>query len=98
MIKSGLIEETNSLISKGYDLKNSQPMASIGYKQCFQYINGEFSDENELKDTIVRETMRLAKAQRTWFNGIEEYGIKVLKFHPIEDRNKLLEEVINDYK
>ena len=64
MLKSGLIEEVEKLLQRG--LKAWRPLNSIGYKETQQYLEGLMTKE-ELEADIVRNTMRLAKKQKTWF-------------------------------
>jgi len=69
MIKAGLVEEVKALMDEG--LSGWGPMQSVGYKQTQAFIQtahlrGEFA-EAELVEEITQQTMRLAKAQLTWF-------------------------------
>ena len=64
MLKAGLIEEVESLLARG--LKSWRPLSSIGYKETQQYLEGVLT-KLELEEEIVRNTMRLAKKQNTWF-------------------------------
>jgi tRNA dimethylallyltransferase len=71
MIESGLAEETENLLAKGYtpDLK---PMMSIGYRHMVNYLRSEWSLEEAIHN-IQRDTRRYAKRQLTWFRGDPEY-------------------------
>lgn len=64
MISSGLIEETDFFLKKGFE--NWAPLASVGYKECVQFIQ-----QNKTKDWLVeavnQSTMQLIKKQKTWF-------------------------------
>lgn len=65
MLRSGLIEEVEKLVSEGY--ADWEPLASVGYKECLQFLRGEISSRAELEAKIILETTQLAKKQRTWF-------------------------------
>jgi tRNA dimethylallyltransferase len=64
MIKSGLIEETRSLL-KDFP-QGLKPLESVGYKETVAFLKGELPIE-ELQSAIVKSTMQLAKRQMTWF-------------------------------
>ena len=66
MYQSGLIEETEKLISKyGEDL---QLLKTIGYGEAQSMINGNTTYKEALAITIKR-TCQLAKRQKTWFRN-----------------------------
>jgi tRNA dimethylallyltransferase len=65
MLKLGLLEEVQSLLDRG--LSQWAPLQSVGYKEAIDYLKGRLTSEEELKNLIVQNTMRLAKKQRTWF-------------------------------
>jgi tRNA dimethylallyltransferase len=67
MIEAGLLAEIKGLLAAGISL-NAKPMQSVGYKETLEYIDGKLS-EPEWKEAIVRNTLFLAKQQRTWFRG-----------------------------
>lgn len=67
MIKGGLIQETERLISMGYP-STLKSMRALGYKEICSFINGEYSLE-EAVGLIKRETRRYAKRQMTWFRA-----------------------------
>jgi len=64
MLARGLVAETRGLVDRyGPDLR---PLRSIGYRQAVAVVRGEMGLE-EAERSIVTETMRFAKRQRTWF-------------------------------
>jgi tRNA dimethylallyltransferase len=70
MIKSGLFEETQTLLKKGYS-SDLRSMNSLGYRHAVKYLN----DECGLEETILqlqRDTRRYAKRQLTWFKADPE--------------------------
>ncbi|MGL5254414.1 MAG: tRNA (adenosine(37)-N6)-dimethylallyltransferase MiaA [Brevinema sp.] len=67
MIAEGLIEETQSLLNQ---YPNSPALGSIGYKEVVSYLNGEISNQQELKETIALNTRRLAKHQNSLFRNL----------------------------
>jgi len=70
MIKSGLLEETQGLLKKGYS-RELRAMNSLGYRHALGYLQNELT----LEETILklqRDTRRYAKRQLTWFRGDPE--------------------------
>lgn len=63
MIESGLVNEVRSL---DYSSLSDTAKQAIGYKQIFQYLNGEISFEDAV-EKIKMESRRYAKRQLTWF-------------------------------
>lgn len=70
MLEAGLVEETESL-RKRFDLDPAMPaMRTVGYRQAWQYLDGEFG-KKELVDKGVAATRQLAKRQLTWLRSME---------------------------
>jgi tRNA dimethylallyltransferase len=65
MIKRGLIEEVEQLLSKGYS-PLLPSMSGIGYGQIVQFVRGEVTLP-EAVDRIKHETHRLVRHQYAWF-------------------------------
>ncbi len=65
MIKKGLIEETEHILSMGYS-RNLQSLNTVGYKEIIAYLNDEMS-KNDAIEKIKTNTRRYAKRQLTWF-------------------------------
>ncbi|HXZ97013.1 MAG TPA: tRNA (adenosine(37)-N6)-dimethylallyltransferase MiaA [Burkholderiales bacterium] len=71
MLTSGLIEEIKWLRSN-YTLQSSLPsMRCVGYRQVWQYLEGEF-DYQELPDKGIAATRQLAKRQMTWLRSMPD--------------------------
>jgi tRNA dimethylallyltransferase len=69
MLAEGLVEETRGLIERyGPELR---PLQSIGYRQAAAVVRGALGVEEARRD-IVKETMRYAKRQMTWFRHQEQ--------------------------
>lgn len=64
MLETGFVDEVKGLLSRG--LREWAPMSSVGYKEMLQWLDGDLTEE-ERDAEIVKNTMRLAKRQRTWF-------------------------------
>ena len=64
MLAKGLVEEVKGLINQG--LESWAPLQSVGYKEVMTMLK-ENKNESWLQDEIIKNTMRLAKKQRTWF-------------------------------
>ena len=68
MLKAGLIEEVASLRARGDLHANLPSMKSVGYRQVWEYLDGE-SDIEQLRQRTVVATRQLAKRQLTWLRG-----------------------------
>lgn len=64
MIEEGLIDETRQLLEEGFS-RNLQAFNTVGYKQAIQFLDGEISKDQMVKD-IKTATRRYAKRQITW--------------------------------
>lgn len=70
MLEQGLIDEVAGLRARG-DLHLGLPsMRAVGYRQCWQYLDGEISHE-ALPAAGVAASRQLAKRQLTWLRGWE---------------------------
>lgn len=71
MLAAGLIEEVQALRARG-DLHLGLPsMRSVGYRQVWQYLDGEF-DRAELRERGLAATRQLAKRQLTWLRSFPD--------------------------
>jgi len=69
MFAAGLVEEVRALLARyPADLR---PLRAIGYRQAAAVVRGEQTALQAQRD-IVKETMRYAKRQMTWFRHQEE--------------------------
>ncbi len=70
MVKHGMINEVESLISEGLNPENSA-LSTIGYREIYDYLVGNIT----LDDAIVlakRRTRNFARRQLTWFKRIPD--------------------------
>lgn len=70
MVQEGLIDEVRKLKEEGYK-KSMVSMQGIGYKEVFEYLEGNLSLEETI-DTIKKDTRHFAKRQLTWFGREKE--------------------------
>lgn len=70
LMEKGLLSEVEALVSGGLKLDDIS-MKGIGYKELFDYINGDVSLETAI-DNIKRNTRRYAKRQMTWFRKYQQ--------------------------
>jgi len=71
MLAQGLIEELRALRKK-YPLHPDLPsMRCVGYRQSWQYLEGEIG-EAQLLETGIAATRQLAKRQLTWLRSMPE--------------------------
>jgi tRNA dimethylallyltransferase len=69
MLADGLVEETRALVARyGAGVR---PLRAIGYRQAAAVVRGALGVEQGRRD-IVKETMRYAKRQMTWFRHQEQ--------------------------
>jgi len=65
MLEQGFVQEVAKLQARG-DLKPTLPaIRAVGYRQIWQYLLGEISEEN-MKANVIAATRQLAKRQLTW--------------------------------
>jgi tRNA dimethylallyltransferase len=88
MLSGGLLQEAQELMARGFT-GAEKPLQSIGYKEIFAYLKGEFESLDACKERIVISTRQLAKSQRTWFKRDQSK----LVFHPLRQRSEILAEV-----
>ena len=92
MIKNGLIEEVKSLYDK--NIKSKAIMTGIGYKELYDYFDGNISLEDAI-NLIKQRSRHYAKRQYTWFNN--QMDIKWFDVD-FDDFNNTINEVINYIK
>ena len=80
MLESGLLEEVETLRSRG-DLDLSMPsMRSVGYRQVWEYLDGAY-DYATMERKGIAASRQLAKRQLTWLRSeqdVELIGIESL--------------------
>ena len=94
MMEEGLIGEVKSLVEEGYG-RNLVSMQGIGYKEVFDYLEGEISLE-ETTERIKKDTRHFAKRQLTWF-GREKEVIMIDK-DKYETEEEILEHMLGILK
>ena len=77
MLTQGLVDEVRALRARG-DLHPDLPsMRCVGYRQCWDMLDGcqdqpQTSDLNTLRETGLSTTRQLAKRQLTWLRSMPE--------------------------
>ena len=66
MVKDGLLEEAKKFYNLNHDVKSLKTV--IGYKELFEYFDGNMSLEDSL-DLIKQRSRKYAKRQYTFFNN-----------------------------
>lgn len=94
MIQNGLVEETKKIISLGYN-KDLNSLNTVGYKEIFSFLEGEFSLEKSI-ELIKRNTRRFAKRQMTWFR--RDKRINWLELKKEEDLLKVSDKIFEQLK
>lgn len=77
MVAKGLIEEARRV----YAYKDYNSLNTVGYKEMFKYLSGEWSLE-QATEKIKRNTRVYAKKQITWFKKDDT----IQWFHPKEEK------------
>jgi tRNA dimethylallyltransferase len=90
MLSHGLLEEAQGLLKQGFT-GDEKPLKSIGYKEVFDYLKGEFKSLEECRERIIISTRQLAKSQRTWFNR----DASRLCFNPLTEKEQIFQTVEN---
>ena len=68
MLSQGLVDEVQALRSRG-DLNHQLPsIKSVGYRQVWQYLDGEIEYDDMVERSIIA-TRQLAKRQLTWLRS-----------------------------
>jgi tRNA dimethylallyltransferase len=65
MLEDGLVAEVERLLAQGYP-SALRPLKAIGYRQAVAVIEGRLGVA-QAREEVVRQTMRYAKRQMTWF-------------------------------
>ena len=68
MLELGAIDEVKALMARGDLHKDLPAMRSVGYRQIWEYLEGEY-DYNEMIEKGVAATRQLAKRQITWLRS-----------------------------
>lgn len=92
MFDNGLLEEMNTLIKNGVKADN-QCMQAIGYKELFDYLNGQ-TTLIETKEKIKLNTRHYAKRQITFFKKLNITPLQPNK--PEILAKTIVEDILND--
>jgi tRNA dimethylallyltransferase len=65
MLARGMMEEVQRLVTAGYD-ESLPAMGGIGYRQFCAVLKGRLREDEALR-LMIRDTVRYAKRQMTWF-------------------------------
>jgi tRNA dimethylallyltransferase len=68
MLEAGFVEEMRILRARPGLTANCSAMRSVGYRQFWKYLDGEYSYE-EARDRALFATRQLAKRQITWLRS-----------------------------
>ena len=88
MLQLGLLEETKKLYN--YNLRSKAIMTPIGYKELFEYLDGNLSF-NDAVELIKQRSRRYAKRQYTWFKNQMEINWFMVDY---DNFNNTVEEVV----
>jgi tRNA dimethylallyltransferase len=91
MIKHGLVNEVEKLLSMGYSLKLPS-MSSIGYKQIGMMLSGQLSREESVRQ-MKTATHRFIRHQYAWF----KLGDKRINWFNVNDNEMHIMMLISDH-
>ena len=86
MIEKGLFEEAE----KFYTERNLNALQTVGYKEIFGYLAGEYDKEEAIR-LLKRNSRRYAKRQMTWFKKNEQ-----VKWFEATDNQGVLKYVLSE--
>jgi len=89
MFDMGLLAEAKRLYEQNYD-KSLPSMQAIGYKELFEYFDGNIELE-EAKELIKKRTRNYAKRQLTWFKNNKD--VKFFTVNSYKTKNELLDDI-----
>jgi tRNA dimethylallyltransferase len=81
MIESGFEDEMHKLRARRGLGKDSSAMRSVGYRQFWAYLDGDYS-RSEARDRALFATRQLAKRQLTWLRSEKD----LFSADPLEER------------
>ncbi len=91
-LAKGLVEETRSLMSKGYG-RDLGSMKGLGYKQMAGYLAGDYDYEEAVR-RLKRDTRHFAKRQLTWFR--KEPGMMWLSIEDTETPAQVADRIVGE--
>ena len=95
MLEQGLLDEAARL-RKDYPslTPDSTSMRCVGYRQAWQYLDGEFGLV-ELREKCIAATRQLAKRQLTWLRGMDDtIELDCLNSNLLDSINCIIEQFI----
>lgn len=95
MLEQGLLDEAARL-RKDYPslTPDSTSMRCVGYRQAWQYLDGEFGLV-ELREKSIAATRQLAKRQLTWLRGMDDtIELDCLNSNLLDSINCIIEQFI----
>jgi tRNA dimethylallyltransferase len=91
MLKEGLVDEVKALLDDK-DIKDSNAMQAIGYKEVIGYLNGLMTYD-EMAELIKKNTRNYAKRQVTWFKRYK--NAVFINITDKTEKSSILETVMN---
>ncbi|MCA1053618.1 tRNA (adenosine(37)-N6)-dimethylallyltransferase MiaA [Rossellomorea aquimaris] len=88
MIEEGLLDEVKTLFDKG--VKDVQSVQAIGYKEMYQYLEGNVSLERA-SEQLKQNSRRYAKRQLTWFRN--KMDVTWFDLTDVNNQGKIINEI-----
>lgn len=88
MVRTGLLEEVHQL----YKFRHLNALNTVGYKELFEYIDGNISFDNAI-ERIKSNTRKYARKQLTWYKRDKD----ICWFHP-QERNEIINYITDNYE
>ncbi len=71
IVKNNFIDEVKKLIDRGDLTKDSPSMRTVGYRQAWAHLMGDY-DQEIMREKAIAATRQLAKRQLTWLRRWED--------------------------
>ena len=95
MIEIGLIDEIKLLKEKGYHYKTQYSLNTVGIKEVFKYLEGDFTFD-KMSEQIKQNSRRYAKRQMTWFRKDKKIiWVDVLRNSSVESVSEQIVTIYN---
>ena len=92
MVKQGILDEAKLLYNKSKTNKNITALQAIGYKEFFEYFEGQKTLE-ECVALLKQKTRNYAKRQITWFKKLDNK----IEINGSQSKEKILDNILKEY-
>ncbi len=94
MLEQGFIAEVKALREREDLHKDLPSMRAVGYRQIWEYLDGDYADMEEMKQKMLAATRQLAKRQLTWLRSWP--NLQVLDLTVSGNKIKEVEQIVQE--